>query len=232
MLAGLSKILIPPSSRAQVAVAVATLVTIIVAVAIVTSTGRFNGLFASISDKIQARYAFMRQSEDEERAFESVTATIPEDARVLVFLPRAYLLPPGSFQIVVNDQPGRAGPPPFWPQTSSGTEVLSYLRSNAIDFVLVPGDLTVSLACNVGTPLSQWDRKLVESGCEFAMAVVSEPLSSRIVHQDSFVRLIDLRPTPKGLRGLRATEAPTADPLSLLSGFDRDRRNPMVNQRQ
>lgn len=91
-----------------------------VAVAAAMTENRIHRVAASIRNRIDIRFASMAQSGDEARSYARAADVIPNGASVLTTLVRAYLLPQGRFRVLVHDQPGRAGPAPFWPADADG----------------------------------------------------------------------------------------------------------------
>ena len=164
-----------------------------VVLVLATSTRVVSGVRNYAQQKIDFRYGAFRQSQAEENSFQAVAKLIPDGAHVLVSLSHAFLLPHANFTILFNDQPGRAGPPPFWSPSLDGRQTLKYLQDRGVDFLLVGSDFALPPPQAPGASLSQWDEKLRESGVWFARLVSSE-LSARTIYHDRFLRLIDLRP--------------------------------------
>jgi hypothetical protein len=161
------------------------------AVAAMAESGIYR--LASIRSRIDVRFASMVQSPDEARSYARAADVIPDGASVLVTLVRAYLLPQGRFRILVHDQPGRAGPAPFWPANKDGRASLDYLRSQGVDFIVVGGLLTRPASCDSGARRTQWETEAEKAYCRFLMAITANAFASRAIYRDDFVTVIALR---------------------------------------
>ncbi|MCP8936946.1 hypothetical protein NK718_00310 [Alsobacter sp. SYSU M60028] len=149
-------------------------------------------LLDSFDARLAPRYAAVRPSPAELASASAVTAALPEGATLVAYWPRAYLLPMGRNRILIDDQPGRAGPDPFWPPADDPEAVRAYLRGAGVDFVLATTADPDDACARLDDP-AQWYRRMYEGECAFRRFVESPAMRPRVRLADGVSWLIDLR---------------------------------------
>ena len=150
----------------------------------------------AISSRIEARLAprftAIRATDDEVATAARIEAVVPPGATILAFWPRTYLLSPARNRILLNDQPLRAGPDPFWPASGDPEATRRYLRGAGVDFVLAAAMLPLG-DCSDLSEQYQWYRRMYEGECSFKRFVESPAMRDRIRLSNDSATLLDIR---------------------------------------
>ncbi len=147
---------------------------------------------ARIEARLAPRLIAIRATDDEIATAGKITALVPPGATILTFWPRAYLLSPARNIILLNDQPLRAGPDPFWPASGDPEAIREYLRGAGVDFVLSAAVLPLG-DCSDLSEQYQWYRRMYEAECSFKRFVESPAMRDRVRLSNDSATLLDLR---------------------------------------
>jgi hypothetical protein len=159
-----------------------------VAVVVASTAGYFERSQVWIKGQFARRLSAWQPSVEEVTIYRGIQNAIPERSKALVFLPKAYLLDFRRNQIMINDQPWTAGPPPGWPMTGSAQATASYLRSNGIEFVLAAKAPSPKPPNSNSAGANRWFDLLNSLRSRFdAVLADSEWRQSRILEQDGIL---------------------------------------------
>jgi hypothetical protein len=146
---------------------------------------------ALVVSKLAMRWQWAVPDADTLASYHRAQWAVPTGASILVTAPQAYLLDFKRNIVVINDQPGAAGPPPGWPRAGGGS-ISHYLFSSDVDYVLVETSAIADIeqpSAGVG-----WLANLNRANARWASALRAEPFASHVVYRDAALTVFAVTP--------------------------------------